>query len=223
MIITISRQDGTVVRRFWVRFQAWHLFCVAFACSPRVCVGSLSVLQLPGNSLVVHICVCSCLSLCGLALTWRLVQGVTLPLPYDSWERLQAGPCSPAVQEEAGAENGCLAFYCYLSGVWRETRNLQDLVGEGSAREVRERRQLIPRPRHVCTRRQRRDEAWRERRPAGCHVGGKTRERRRLQRGIVAARSVCGFIDPVDSSQSKPKVGQIPVKPHRECKKRRQA
>lgn len=33
--------------------------------------------------------VCFCLSQCGPAMSWRRVQGVTLPLPSDNWERLQ--------------------------------------------------------------------------------------------------------------------------------------
>jgi len=82
-----SQQEGS-------RFHP-HLgpFCVEFACSPRVCVGSLWVLRLPpttqkhvrliGVSKIVlrsecdRVCGClSRLSLCGTVMDWRPVQGV---------------------------------------------------------------------------------------------------------------------------------------------------
>ena len=64
-------------------------FCVGFACSPRVCVGSLRVLRLPptiqrhacgdrliGDSKValgVSVCVNGCLSVCCPVMNWRPV------------------------------------------------------------------------------------------------------------------------------------------------------
>ncbi|XP_075308222.1 serine/threonine-protein kinase OSR1b isoform X2 [Odontesthes bonariensis] len=80
-------------------------FCVEFACSPRVCVGSLRVLRLPPTvqkimhvrligisklSVGVSVSVHGCLSLCGPAMDWRPVQGVPRLSPIDCWDRLQA-------------------------------------------------------------------------------------------------------------------------------------
>ena len=81
-------------------------FCVEFACSPRVCVGSLRVLRLPptiqrhacgdrliGDSKValgVNVCVNGCLSLCCPVMNWRLVQGVPRLSPVRYWDRLQS-------------------------------------------------------------------------------------------------------------------------------------
>lgn len=41
---------------------------------------------------------------------WHLVQGVFLPSPFSSWERLQRRPPLPWFQEEAGMENGWMDF-----------------------------------------------------------------------------------------------------------------
>ena len=43
-------------------------------------------------SLGVNVSVNGCVSLCGPAMNWRLIQGVTLPSPQDSWDRLQLTP-----------------------------------------------------------------------------------------------------------------------------------
>uniref|UniRef100_A0A3B4GB83 Leucine rich adaptor protein 1 n=1 Tax=Pundamilia nyererei TaxID=303518 RepID=A0A3B4GB83_9CICH len=68
-------------------------FCVEFACSPCVCVGSLRVLRLPPtvqrHATCVNVRVNGCLSLCvSPATDWRPVQGVPCLSPYDSWDRL---------------------------------------------------------------------------------------------------------------------------------------
>ena len=96
-----------MVSAAWVRFPALGPFCVEFACSPCVCVGSLSGFSgfLPQSknmhvrsigdsklSLGVNVSVNGCVSLCGPAMNWRLIQGVTLPSPQDSWDRLQLTP-----------------------------------------------------------------------------------------------------------------------------------
>ena len=76
-----------------------------FACSPRVCVGSLWVVRLPPTvqkvvrligdsklSIGVSVSVCGCLSrlsLCGPVMDWRPVQGVPRLSPDDRWDRLQ--------------------------------------------------------------------------------------------------------------------------------------
>jgi len=73
-------------------------FCVEFACSPLVCVGSLRVLRLPptiqkdrligdsklylGMSVSVH-------GRCGPVMDWRPVQGVLCLQPNERWDRLQ--------------------------------------------------------------------------------------------------------------------------------------
>lgn len=72
------------------------------ACSPCVCVGSHQLLsntpkhasQANRGTLIVHRCVSvnDCLSLCGHAMNWWHGHGVTLPLPYDSWDRLRQTP-----------------------------------------------------------------------------------------------------------------------------------
>lgn len=79
-------------------------FYVEFACSQCVCLrGFSSFLQQLKNmhvlsiwdlklSIGVNVSAKSCLSVCGPAKNWRLFQGVTLPSPYDSWERLQQTP-----------------------------------------------------------------------------------------------------------------------------------
>ena len=89
-----SQQEGS---RFNSRLRP---FCVEFACSPRVCIGSLWVLRLPPTVKNMHVrligvskivlwseCerVCGCLSLCGPVMDWRPVQGV----PDGRWDRLQ--------------------------------------------------------------------------------------------------------------------------------------
>ena len=72
-----------------------------FACSSRVCMCSLQVkktnmhVRLTGDSkltLGVSVSVpgcLSCLSPCGPVMNWRLVQGVPLLSPNDSWDKLQ--------------------------------------------------------------------------------------------------------------------------------------
>ena len=84
---------------------SWGLLCVEFACSPRVCVGSLRVLRL-APTLQKHACqvnwclyqivlrsecvrLYGCLSLCGPVMDWRPVQGVSRLSPDDCWDRLQ--------------------------------------------------------------------------------------------------------------------------------------
>jgi len=59
-------------------------FCVEFACSPRVCVGSLWVLQLPPTVQKQHV------RLIGDSkIDWQPVQGVPRLSPDDCWDRLQ--------------------------------------------------------------------------------------------------------------------------------------
>lgn len=41
-------------------------------------------------------CVCVNALLCDPAMNWQLIQIVTLPLPHDSWDRLQSTSPSPA-------------------------------------------------------------------------------------------------------------------------------
>ena len=87
-----SQQEGS---RF--NSQLGH-FCVEFACSPRVCVGSLWVLHHPKTcvlgwlvtlKLSLGVSVCGCLSLCGPVMDWWPVQGVLCLFPDDCWDRLQ--------------------------------------------------------------------------------------------------------------------------------------
>ena len=76
-----------------------------FACSPRVCVGSLRVLRLLPTvqkknmhvrligdsklSLGMSVSLCGRLSLCVPVMDWRPVQGVPHLSPDDRWDRLQ--------------------------------------------------------------------------------------------------------------------------------------
>lgn len=51
---------------------------------------SLTMLNLSDEIQLISVKVC--LALCSLVMSWRLIQGGTLPSPSDSWERLQMPP-----------------------------------------------------------------------------------------------------------------------------------
>lgn len=88
-----SQQEG---RGF--NFRPETFLCRVWMLSLCVCVGSLRALQLPPTvqrsigdsklSVIVKLSAtgCSTLSLNCPAMSWPLVQGVTLPSHYDSWE-----------------------------------------------------------------------------------------------------------------------------------------
>ena len=46
------------------------------------------------------------------ALSWRLVQGCTLPSPRDSWDWLNQKPCDPIKRDKAVTDNG------WMDGLW---------------------------------------------------------------------------------------------------------
>jgi len=90
-----SQQEGS-----WFESQLGP-FCVEFACSPHVCMGSLQVPWLPPTtqnclsgdsklSLGVSVSVAGFLcrlSLCGPVMDWRPVKGVPRLSPNDSWRK----------------------------------------------------------------------------------------------------------------------------------------
>lgn len=78
-VINLLRKYQRVNDLVWLWTQWQHVLCL---------LAPPQVLQHVG----VYVTPIGCLSLCGLAMNWQLVQDVTLPSPSDHWERLQLTP-----------------------------------------------------------------------------------------------------------------------------------